>query len=762
MERRIKYKIEGVVQGVGFRPFIYRIAKRYGLTGFVYNHSDGVDIELQGNSDMIAEFEKALRSENPPLSSIDNITCKEMSVLEDDTVFSIIESRSKDKSSTLIPPDIATCDDCVRELFDPKDKRYMYPFINCMNCGPRYTIVQSIPYDRKNTTMDDFPLCDDCRKEYEDPAYRRFHAEPNACPICGPALELVDAKGRRIVCDNIIDETKKMIRAGKIIAIKGLGGFHLACDAFNEKAVKSLRERKKRYAKPFAVMSYSIDDADSYAYMNEKEIELLKSPQRPILLLRKKKNALAPSISFNNNYTGVMLAYNPIQLILLKDTFRALVMTSGNMSDEPICITNEEAIKRLNGIADAFLIHNRRINTRVDDSVAFVENNQLYFIRRARGYVPSSINYNTSLGSILALGGELKSTTAFSRGCQVITSQHIGDIKSLQSYNFFTETIQHMSNQLALTYDTVAYDLHPDYLSSEYAETLKSDGVKTVKIQHHKAHTASCIIDNNIEADKNVIGVALDGTGYGEDGTIWGGEFFFGNLYGFKRVGRLMPVRMPGGDKAVSEPYRMAVSYLFKYFGEVPKNTALYKRHAKEIPILLDIINKQINSPLTSSAGRLFDAVASLIGIRDVIHYEGQAAIDLQMVSENKFSQINLLKAYPVDILYNEGLFEIDSEKMFEEIIADMNKNITIDNIGIKFHKTISEMVLQVCEYLKEIYSVRNVMLSGGVFQNRILLKHLPVLLNENGFIPFTHKNIPCNDGGISVGQIALAYHQKK
>lgn len=765
--KRMHFHIDGIVQGVGFRPFIYRLAKKFNLVGFVYNHSEGVEIEVQGNERFINNFKKSVTDEKPPLSKINNLISKEIPIIETINTFKILKSVKTQGANTLLPPDIATCDDCIRELFDSEDRRYKYPFINCMNCGPRYTIINSIPYDRKNTTMNVFPLCNDCQIEYIDPSYRRFHAEPNACEICGPSLKLLDEKGFEIQSNNKylnsnfeIKKTIELLKEGKIVAIKSLGGFHLACDGMNDNAIKTLRERKLRLDKPFALMSFNIERIKKYCYVNECEEKLLTDPQKPIVLLKKKNSVLSSFIAPNNNYLGVMIAYNPVQLLLLKNDFLALVMTSANMKEEPICIRNEEAINRLSGIADAYLINNRDINTRVDDSISFIENKRTYFIRRARGYVPNPIDYITELKNILGLGAELKNTIAISRSNQIFVSQHLGDLKNVDSYNFFQETIKHLSLLMDLSYNIVAHDLHPDYLSTRYAKSLK-EKYKLIGIQHHKAHIASCIADNCIEPDTEVIGIALDGTGFGEDNTIWGGEFFTGNLYNLKRIGRFKPIKMPGGEKAVNEPYRMVISYLIEYLNAVPEDIPFFKRNTKNIPIIKTILDKNINSPLTSSAGRLFDAVSSLLGIRDYVNYEAQAAIDLQMISEKKINVMNLVKSYPIDIFYVNNMFELDFGKFFENIIEDMRKNEDIALIGIKFHKSICEVLARICEKIREIKKINNVTLSGGVFQNRIILKYLIPLLNSKKFNVFIHKNIPCNDAGISLGQILLANYSK-
>jgi hydrogenase maturation protein HypF len=760
LNKRFHIHIDGVVQGVGFRPFIYRIATKYNFTGFVYNHSKGVEVEIQGQLNDIESFIKDVHEKKPPLSQIVNLNYEEVSTKNDEEQFRIIESVKGKSANTLLPPDIATCNECIKELFDPKDRRYRYPFINCMNCGPRYTIIHSIPYDRKNTTMNVFPLCEECQQEYEDPQFRRFHAEPNACEVCGPALSLIDANGDTIPCDDVINKSVELLKKGYIVAVKSLGGFHLACDGENYDAVQKLRERKKRPDKPFAVMSFDLKEVKKYCIVDEeKETRLLQSPQRPIALLRKRSDSqiLAQNISPNNNYLGVMIAYNPIQLLLIKDNFTALVMTSGNVSDEPICTENEEALEKLNGIADAFLIHNRGINTRIDDSIAFVENNQTFLIRRARGYVPQPILYKDKLKPILGTGPELKNTIALSRDKSVFVSQHIGDLKNVENYEFYLDTVKYLSGLLDLSYDTVACDLHPDYLSTQYAQSLKKEGCKLIPIQHHKAHIGSCIAENGLDPDVKVIGVAFDGTGYGEDGTIWGGEFFTGNLYDFHRSGYIKPVRIAGGEKATEEPYRIAISYLVEYLGEVPKDIPFYEKHKDNIPFITSALKRGINAPLSSSCGRLFDAISSLIGIRDYITFEGQGAIDMQMTSESKLSLIDDVKHYTMISEKGNGVWLINPENLISEVISDIKNKKDIGIMGIKFHKALCISIADICKKLSYENNTNIVILSGGVFQNRLLISYLIPLLESEGFSVFTHKLLPPNDACISLGQIMIA-----
>lgn len=761
--KRFHIHIDGIVQGVGFRPFIYRIATKYHFTGFVYNHSKGVEIEIQGENNDIKKFIKDVKNKTPPLAQIVNLLSEEVKLTLDEKKFRIIESVKDKSANTMLPPDIATCDECIEELFSKNDRRYRYPFINCMNCGPRYTIIHSIPYDRKNTTMNEFPLCDECRKEYENPAYRRFHAEPNACEVCGPALTLLNTKGEVIPCDDVIKKAVMLLKGGSILAIKSLGGFHLACDARNYDAVQRLRDRKKRPDKPFAVMSFDLNDVNKYCVVNDdQEKDLIQSPQRPIVLLQKKFDSklLAENVSPNNNYIGVMIAYNPIQLLLLKDNFTALVMTSGNISDEPICTRNEEALEKLNHIADAFIIHNRKINTRIDDSIAFVESRRTHLIRRARGYVPQPFIYKDTLKTILGTGPELKNTVAFSRDKSIFVSQHIGDLKNVDNYEFYLDTINYLSRLFDLSYDFVAHDLHPDYLSTQYAQSLKDKGCELIPVQHHKAHIASCIAENGIDPDESIIGIAFDGTGYGEDGTVWGGEFFTGNLYELNRAGYINPVRIAGGEKATKEPYRIAISYLIRYLGEVPKDIPFYDKHKDKIPILTSALEKGINAPLNSSCGRLFDAVSSLIGIRDYISFEGQSAIDMQMISENKLSQFENVTNYTISCEINNGAWILNPQQMLLEIIDDIRNKKDSGLIGLKFHKALCHSLTDICKKLNYENKIKYVILSGGVFQNRLLISYLIPLLEKAGFSAVSHKLLPPNDACISMGQIMIANYQ--
>ncbi len=629
--RRQRIRVNGIVQGVGFRPFVFKLASQLNLAGFVGNDSEGVIIEIEGPGKSLDAFGRRLHDDAPPLSSIVRFHIEEIDV-QGETGFSIRESRREPTTSTLISPDVAVCDDCLRELFDSKDRRYRYPFINCTNCGPRYTIVEQIPYDRPLTSMKRFPLCPECDREYNDPSDRRFHAQPNACPACGPRLFLYDNKGMVDSADPLREAVSRL-RDGKIVAIRGVGGFHLAVDAHDESAIERLRLRKGRAEKPFALMAPDVESILKYCLVTDEEEKLLTHYRRPIVLLEKNDKCRLPdSIAPHNRYLGFMLPYSPHQHLLIRDNFDSLVMTSANLSEEPIAIGNDEAIARLKDIADYFLLHDREILQRCDDSIATVTNGYTHVIRRARGFVPAPVFIKRETSrSILACGGELKNTIALSRGNQVFLSQHIGDLDNPAAFNFFENSIEHLGRILEITPEAIAHDLHPEYLSTKWAvrQTLP-----VVGIQHHHAHLVSVMADNGVT--EPTIGIILDGTGYGTDGTIWGGEVLIGDAGGFERHAWLEPVAMPGGTAAIMQPWRMAMSYLYHTYGSDFVDLGLPpcgKSDRKTLDMIVQMIDKEINSPMTSSCGRLFDGVSAMLGIRHEVNYEAQAAIELEMAA---------------------------------------------------------------------------------------------------------------------------------
>lgn len=747
---RWKIKVNGIVQGVGFRPFIFRTAHKFSLKGFVKNRSDGVLIEVEGEKENLSHFLDCLRKCPPPLTWIDSISIRKTLQIGYNK-FRIEESKKDIDKKTYISPDTATCEDCLRELFSPHDRRYLYSFTNCTNCGPRFTIIGDVPYDRENTTMEVFRMCSVCREEYENPLDRRFHAQPNCCPECGPTIYLVDKNGKRIK-RTPIKRAASLLDEGFVVAIKGLGGYHLACKAVNDDAVKRLRMRKFREDKPFALMSKSIEQIKEHCTVTTKEKRLLLSSRRPIVLLRKKRNStIADSVAPKQRYLGFMLPYTPLQHILFSYFEFPLVMTSGNVSDEPICYVDEEAFSRLNNIADYFLVGTRKIFSRCDDSVTRIFNGKEYIIRRSRGYAPEPIKLSIfSDKDILAVGPFLKNTFCFIKGETCFLSHHIGDLENLEALNAFTSEIRHYEHLFDIRPEIVAYDHHPDYLSTKYAHSL--NGLKKIGVQHHFAHIASCCAEQGFEED--VIGVAFDGTGYGLDGNIWGGEFLTGNIKkGYKRRGHLKYQPMPGGDMAIHEPWKMALSYLYSLLGDdVLKSGYFYKRKRK---IILNMIKTSYNTILTSSAGRLFDAVSAIIGLRERVEYDAQAAVELEMVADEKEKGL-----YDFDIKNIDGIFVIDPVPIIGRVVEDMEKGCDISGVSARFHNGVAKMIVDVCKLLRNTSSIETVALSGGVFQNLFLLRRVFRLLTRSGFHVLTHSRVPTNDGGISLGQAVLTAYQ--
>lgn len=755
--RRVKATVHGIVQGVGFRPFIYQLARRYNLKGYVTNTSHGVDIDVEGESPSLDSFLKAIRSESPPLA---NITALEKSEhpRAGYSDFSIHESQASEGRSTLISPDICVCEQCLAELLDIKNRRYGYPFINCTNCGPRYTIIEDIPYDRPKTSMKSFPMCPECEAEYHDPLDRRFHAQPNACWTCGPRVTLYDANKNRVVCKAPVIQAANLLRQGKILAIKGLGGFHLVVDAAIDEAVRTLRQRKHREEKPLAVMSPDVETIETYARVNSYESKVLLSPQRPIVLLKKRpRPAISAGVAPHNKYFGVMLPYTPLHYLLLKQGFVALVMTSGNLSEEPIAIGNDEAFRRLGHIADYFLMHDRDIYMRCDDSVVRVNRGKVHPIRRARSYVPVPIILKQNMPEILACGAELKNTICLTKGQNTFLSQHIGDLENLETLESFTEVIEHLKRILEITPRIMAYDLHPEYLSTKYA-LAQNDIANKYAIQHHHAHIVSCMAEHNL--NEEVIGLALDGTGYGTDGAIWGGEILIVRRDSFERAGHLDYVPLPGGAAAIKEPWRMAVSYLYKTYGEdfLNLNIPFVKNHDKKtLSLLTAAITKKVNTPLTSSCGRLFDGVSALLGLRYKVAYEGQAAMELEMSITGHGAA-----AYDYRIEKRDGKWAVDVGPIIEQIVTDIQKGTKKGLIAHKFHYTLARMFTDICLRLRSEQDLTKVALSGGVFQNMTLLTGLTKLLLKNKFKIYSHRLIPANDGGLSLGQAVAACAMEK
>jgi hydrogenase maturation protein HypF len=751
-ERRV-IELSGIVQGVGFRPTVYRIAREHELTGLVRNDGKGVTIEVEGDSFKVAQFTDELPRKLPARAQIQTMRITEAEP-KGYSEFTIEMSSQGEEKVSLVSPDIAVCDDCLREMTDAKDRRREYPFINCTNCGPRFTIVKDIPYDRVNTTMAGFPMCGDCRVEYENPEDRRFHAQPNACGVCGPQVFLEDRAGSELARGApAVRETCDLLRQGKVVAIKGLGGFHLACDAVNDQAVRNLRERKYREDKPFALMAADLSDIRNYCYVSDFEKRLLQSAAKPIVLLRRREAAqLAESVARGQKYLGFMLPYTPLHHLILKGSDLILVMTSGNVSDEPIPYKNVEAKKRLANIADSFLLHDRDIETRCDDTVTREFSQNEYIVRRGRGYSPCPIPSVSGFRKhILGCGAELKNTFTLARDHHAFVSHHIGDLKNVETFDSFTGGIDHYCQLFSVMPEVVAHDLHPDYLSTKYA--LGRPGMQRVAVQHHHAHVASVMLENNLEG--KVLGVALDGTGYGDDGNIWGCEFLIADYGGYERVGHLEYVPMPGGRRAVTEPYRMALSWLYRTYGEemFDLDLDLFKRHEPEkLEILLDVMKKGLNSPVASSAGRLFDAVSSLLAIRDSVNYEGQAAIELEMAADESYEG-----SYEYSIRDEGGALIIDPAPLLEAIVGDILEGAPTGQVSGAFHTAMAEITGDMCCRVRTEAGLSRVVLSGGVFQNMLLLSRVISLLKEKDFDVYIHHHVPANDGCISLGQAAVA-----
>lgn len=751
MTRRAVISITGIVQGVGFRPFIYNLARSHSIRGWVLNNEKGVFIEAESADGNLNRFIEEIPKLAPSLARIESFDVKYLDPL-DYPSFEIRKSEEAQEKFTLISPDVATCDQCLSELLSPRNFRYRYPFINCTLCGPRFTIIQNIPYDRHKTTMAPFVMCLACQKEYDDPSDRRFHAQPNACPSCGPFLELRDNRGQEISGDPA-EKVLSLLGEGSIIAIKGIGGFHLACDAAHEEAVSALRSRKFREDKPFAVMCRNMEEVRKHCEVSQEEERLLLSIERPIVILKRKSHAaIARAVAPYQDTLGVMLPYSPLHHLLLSGDLKTLVMTSGNRSDEPIAYKNEEAINRLKKIADFFLLHNREIHMRCDDSVTRVFDEKPYILRRSRGYVPFPVKLSSSHEMILACGGELKNTFCLTRGQYAFLSHHIGDLENLETLTSFEEGIEHFKRLFYIEPKAVAYDLHPDYLSTKYA--LSIPDLPKVGVQHHHAHIVSCMAENGIEGD--VIGVAFDGTGFGTDETIWGGEFLKANLKDFNRLAHLKNAPMPGGSMAIKQPWRMAMAYLSEAFGDEVKALKIDLLNRTDLnmwDILRGAIGKKVNTPWTSSMGRLFDAVASLLSIRDEVNYEGQAAIELEMIADRGVEE-----TYPFHFLKENSAFVIDPALVIRGVVRDLTEEISNSKISGKFHRTISRMIVETCEALRGRERLNRVVLSGGVFQNMLLLSLVTKELKRSSFEVYTHHLVPTNDGGISLGQAVVAH----
>ena len=744
---RTRIRVEGVVQGVGFRPFVHALATRYGLGGLVGNDTAGVFIEIEGAQADVRAFRSALDREAPPLAVIERVTT-DIVPPRGDTEFVIAPSAPGGERQTLIAPDSATCGDCLRELYDPRDRRYRYPFVNCTNCGPRFTIIRDVPYDRPFTTMAGFAMCADCAREYHDPADRRFHAQPVCCPACGPTLSLTAAEGSPVVGDPL-STTAELLRAGSVLAIKGLGGYHLAADATCEAAVVALRSRKHRADKPFALMVPDLDGARRLGVVDQVAARLLTGAARPIVMLpRVPGAATAESVAPGNHFLGVMLPYTPLHHLLLRELGRPIVLTSGNVSDEPIAYTDTDAFDRLAPIADAFLAHDRAIHTRTDDSVTRVWRGREYPIRRSRGYVPRPLPMPLRFRRpVLACGAELKNTFCVGKDRRAFLSHHIGDLENYETYRSFTQGITHFRRLFDVDPVLVAHDLHPEYLSTKYAHEL--DGVELLGIQHHHAHIAACLADNGETGQ--VIGVAFDGLGLGTDATIWGGEFLVADLASFTRHGHLATVPLPGGTAAIKEPWRMAAAHLDAAFEGAAPETAVWHRNAQRWDSVLAVARAGVNSPLTSSAGRLFDAVAAIVGVRDAINYEGQAAVELEQLADRTET-----RGYAVG-LSDTAPFEVRSTDLIRAVVSDLDRKVPVSTVAARFHRGVAAAIVAGAERVRQETGLETVALSGGVFQNLLLLDSTVDLLEREGFRVLTHHRVPTNDGGLSLGQAAIA-----
>jgi hydrogenase maturation protein HypF len=772
MTRHIR--VTGVVQGVGFRPFVYGLATRLSLRGWVCNTSAGVDIVIQGEEKKVRSFENSLSTEAPPLARIDQVSAWGEEVDGHFTNFEIRESESVEGAFQPVSPDVALCPDCERELFDPKDRRYLYAFINCTNCGPRYTIIKDLPYDRPATTMADFPMCDACRAEYEDPTDRRFHAQPVACPDCGPFLQLrtpSDSASKVVNIDmrwSAIVKARKLLREGKIIAVKGLGGFHLACDATNESAVAELRRRKGRAGKPFALMFADVKTISQYCFVDRTEMAVLNGHEKPIVLLdRKNKTGIASSVAPDMDTLGVMLPYTPMHHLLLNQTDPilqrepvppVLVMTSGNFREEPIATENVDALERLAPLADAFLLHNRDIHIRCDDSVvrvdhwqnansAGVQQTPVIYLRRSRAYAPYPVQLPFDLAPSLAVGGELKNTFCLTREHYAFLSHHIGDMENVEVYESFEQGVEHLCRLFRVKPELIAHDLHPGYFTTKYAQ--EHTELPRVPVQHHHAHLAACMAENSL-ADRKVIGLSFDGTGYGIDGKIWGGEALLASYADFERVAHLEYLPLPGGDAATRFPWRIAVGYAEALGLEIEDLPFLRTVESQAVDVVRKQVQKKLNTPETSSMGRLFDAVACLAGIRNEVTYEAQAAMELEILSK---PYLTTTSPYPIEL---DG-DNIRVLELLRHAIQDVRDQKPAGWIGARFHQTLASMAVEISQRMRATYGINEVVLSGGVWQNQVLLDLARASLAQNGFVVYTHQKTPANDGGLALGQAVVA-----
>ncbi len=754
--------MQGVVQGVGFRPYVYGLATQLQLAGFVGNDSAGVFIEVEGTSQTLACFQERLVNETPPLAHIETVN---IAVIEPryETEFTIAHSQAQATANTWISPDWSMCDECLQELFEPTDPRYRYPFINCTNCGPRFTIIQDVPYDRPLTTMAAFPMCPMCQAEYDDPRNRRFHAQPNACPNCGPQLAFHWSRPQTsALAGQPLEMAQRLLADGGIVAVKGLGGFHLACDATNNQAVETLRQRKARPDKPFAVMAHDVATVRQFADLNADEETLLTSRARPIVLLKKKlNNALSSLVAPGNQQIGVMLPYTPLHYLLLNSAdqpLSILVMTSGNYASEPIVTDNQDAFARLSPLVDGFLLHNRDIYAPCDDSVMRVHDGHALPIRRSRGYVPFPITLPFDVPPILAVGGELKSTFCLTKNHHAFMSQHIGDMENLETLQAFANSVAHFQTLFRITPELVVADKHPAYLSTKWAIENRADGVPLVQVQHHHAHIAAVMAEHGYADSAPVIGFSFDGTGYGSDGAIWGGELLLTTYNDFERVAHLKYVPLPGGDVAIKRPYRMALAHLWaaklSWADHLPSVVVC---SPNERSIIQQQLSQRLNAPLTSSMGRLFDAVASLLGVCQTVTYEGQAAIELEAMAAPNFRKLSI---EPYRFALSETTpTNIDPTPLWQAIMADLENGLTPAVMSAKFHHAVADLIVQLSLRWRYQEGLNTVALSGGVFQNMTLLRQAVTGLRANNFTVLSHRLVPPNDGGLALGQAVVGRH---
>ena len=737
MIQHVHIQIHGIVQGVGFRPFVHRLVGEFGLAGNIKNTSSGVELELEGERERLEAFVEALPGRAPSLARIEAVETAYSSALEGYAGFVILASKREEKRNTLVSPDVATCPDCLRELFDPRDRRYRYPFINCTNCGPRFTIIRDLPYDRPLTSMGRFPMCPDCEREYHDIENRRYHAQPDCCPVCGPRVFYCDAEGNEQPGD-AIELARQKIRSGGIVAVKGLGGMHLACRCDDEAIARTLRRRKQRDEKPFAVMCRSAETARRFCRIGAEEERLLTSVRRPIVLLRKKEPGLW-HLSENNSL-GVMLPYPPLHHLLLEGDLDALIMTSANLSDTPILHRNEDALRELRGIADGFLLHDRDIQTRCDDSLYMVLDGREYPLRRSRGYVPYPLRVPGAQGGILACGAEQKASFCLSRGEDVFPCQHIGDLKNYETLAHYEQQIEHFERLFDVKPRLLVCDRHPDYLSTAYArERAEREGLKLLRVQHHHAHMAACMADNDLQGP--CIGLVWDGVGYGDDGTAWGGECLIGDYESFERFGSLRPIPLIGGDKAVKELDRVAFA-LLRDAGcptEGIENAARYEA----------LLRAGFNCPESSGMGRLFDGVAAILGIRTLASYEGQGAVLLEAAAETDEGR------YP--LRFSGEPLRFDWREMIRAIVCEQGRGVPTGVLAARFLNTLLDLAVAMARRAAEYSGLERVCLSGGSFQNRYLMERLPRLLREAGLQPCVHSRVSCNDEGLSLGQLMIA-----